>query len=185
MYQLLENLLHWARTQRKSIKINLEEISPYNEISIIQELVNNSLTKKNLEMIIQIPKNLKIESDPNLFETIFRNLISNAIKFSSDGKLEINSEEFTDTVRITVKDCGVGMQQETIDDIFNSEFVESSFGTKGETGTGIGLVICREFIALLGGRLIVNSTLGVGSSFTVELPKVLPAGNGNKQKKQQ
>lgn len=185
VYQLLENLLHWARTQRKSIKINLEEISPYNEISIIQELVNNSLTKKNLEMIIQIPKNLKIESDPNLFETIFRNLISNAIKFSSDGKLEINSEEFTDTVRITVKDCGVGMQQETIDDIFNSEFVESSFGTKGETGTGIGLVICREFIALLGGRLIVNSTLGVGSSFTVELPKVLPAGNGNKQKKQQ
>lgn len=173
IFQLLDNLLNWARSQSKTIKINLKEISPYNEIVNIQELVTNLLDKKNLEMVVHIPKDLKINSDPNLFEAIFRNFISNSIKFSSDGKLEIFSEELTDIVKITVKDCGIGMKQETIDKLFNSEFVESTFGTMGEAGTGIGLVICREFIALLGGRLIVNSELGSGSSFIVELPKVI------------
>lgn len=171
VFQLLENLLNWARSQSKAITIKLQRISLFEEFLGIRELVADGLKSKNLEMIISIPRELNIDSDPNLFEAIFRNFITNAIKFSSDGKLEIIGEDFDDKVRITVKDCGVGMTQETIDKLFNNQFVESSFGTMGEAGTGIGLVICREFIALLGGQLKVESEPGAGSSFIVELPK--------------
>ncbi len=171
IYELLDNLLNWARSQNTAIALDIQSLSPYHEITTINELVNNALKDKKLEIKINIPEDLIIQSDHNMFKAICRNLITNSIKFSSNGNIDVYTTDSDDAIKITIKDCGTGMSQETIDKILKDDSTYSTQGTKGESGSGIGLVICKEFIAKLKGELKIESTLGVGSSFIITLPK--------------
>ena len=109
--------------------------------------------------------------DVNMLKTILRNLLTNAIKFSyPGGKIDVMTVVNPDDIEISVKDFGVGMSKEKINDLFNIEADKPSRGTADERGTGLGLLICKEFIEMHNGQLHIESKLGKGSSFTVVFP---------------
>lgn len=170
-FQLLENLLNWTRSQSQSIKLNIQEFEPRNEIDKINNLLENAFAEKGLKLENQVPSDLKLLSDPNLFEVIFRNLITNAAKFSSQGVIEVLFEDKNETVCFKVKDYGVGMEQSQIDEIFSDQFSNSTAGTNGEVGTGLGLSVCKDFIHILNGKLSIESEVGKGTTFKVCMPK--------------
>jgi signal transduction histidine kinase len=111
-------------------------------------------------------------ADKPMLQTIIRNIVSNAIKFTNEGGLiVISSSQTADNTEITIEDNGVGMTQETIKKILGTIELNSTKGTSGETGTGMGLIISKEFIQRHKGTLNIESTLGKGSSFIITLPR--------------
>ena len=127
---------------------------------------------KNLEIENNIPENLFVKADINSVSTVFRNLLSNAIKYSFDsGTIAIDAEEKDNYSYISVTDSGQGIDPENIPRLFKIDEGFSTKGTQKEEGTGLGLIICKEFIEKNGGTISVNSKKGEGSSFTISLPK--------------
>lgn len=173
VYALLENLLEWSRSQRGMITFNPEKID-------LGMLLQNSMTvlhlqadKKYIEMVNNIPHGTKVFADVNSISTVFRNLISNAIKFTENkGLIIVSIKEANDKfVTVSVKDNGIGMSEEMLSKIFNIEESKSSKGTSNETGTGLGLILCKEFIEKNGGKIWVESAEGTGTCFYFTLPK--------------
>jgi len=172
-YQLLENLLQWARSQTERMAFNPEEL----EIDkLIEEIINVQKIQAEQKDIIldnRSIKGLKVKADKNMTETILRNLIGNAIKFSnSGGKVICSTTPAGGYVEISVIDNGVGIQEKKLKSLFSLDQVESSAGTAGETGTGLGLVLCQEFTRRHSGKIEVTSKPGKGSTFTVSLPSL-------------
>jgi PAS domain S-box-containing protein len=174
LYQLLENLLQWSRMQR-----NLIEYIPknFNLSSIIIKNINvakESAKLKEINFFTDIPEDLIVTVDEQMCNTVLRNLISNAVKFTPrGGKIEIGatvkpSESFT---VIYVKDNGIGIDRETISKLFKFDEKVSQKGTEGEPSTGLGLLLCKEFIEKHNGRIWVTSEIGIGSTFYFNLPK--------------
>lgn len=170
--ELLANLLEWSLSQMNKVVINKE----YCDISIIAihicEIMEHAAQRKNIILDNRIEKGTIAFADKNMLETIFRNLISNAIKFTKDeGVISLTSESFSKEVLLSVKDTGVGMSKEMIDQILRIETRHSTRGTAKEEGTGLGLQICKDFIEKNGGRLEIKSILGKGSVFSFSLKK--------------
>jgi len=173
LYLLLENLLEWSRAQRGLIQFN-----PINfELNFIAnncvELLKLSADKKRIKLVNNVASDFNIYADPNLITTIIRNLISNAIKFTlNDGIIEVGADMLTDqnTVKVYVKDSGIGMEQEIIDKLFRIDVNITSKGTSGESGTGLGLILCKEFVEKHNGKIWVESKIGLGSTFNFTLP---------------
>lgn len=179
LHQLLENLLTWSRSQTGKLEFNLENTDI---VSIINDILTvNEGNIQNKKLMI-MPSNLQsklIITDKNLLSTILRNLISNAIKFTPEGgTIEIGIEELSKYVdsqsilNIYVKDTGIGMTDETINNLFRIDKNVTTKGTAGEKGTGLGLIICKEFVEKLGGRIWIESLLGKGSTFWISLNQV-------------
>ena len=106
-----------------------------------------------------------------MINTIIRNLITNAIKFTKqDGIISVESGLKNESVEISIKDTGVGMNEETIGKLFRLESTHSSMGTNNEAGTGLGLILCKEFVEKHGGKIVVDSELGKGSTFSFCIP---------------
>jgi len=170
-YVLLDNLLQWAQTQTNQITFNPELIHLKSLVQDCIEGIENQSRFKDIELVNSISTNHTINGDVNQIKTIVRNLISNAIKYTSrNGLVIIKSEENIDEMQITVKDTGVGISENDIQNLFKIDRIFSTPGTNHERGSGLGLVLCKEFIEKHGGKIWVKSTEGKGSEFVFAIP---------------
>ena len=171
-YKLLENLLTWAKTQRGEIEINKKAFN-------LKELVETSIapykysaSQKKIEIVINILPDANISVDRNTSMRIIGNLTNNAIKFTPEGgTITISYHENGDSIEIHILDTGVGMTSEVIGKLFRIEKGISTKGTNNEKGTGLGLILCKEFINKNGGNISVKSEVGKGSEFIITFPK--------------
>jgi ligand-binding sensor domain-containing protein/signal transduction histidine kinase len=170
IYKLLENLLQWSRTQTGNIEYEPEEFALSELIDSNIVLIDTMLKRKNLEIICHGAKDLTVYADKNMINTVLRNLITNAIKFTNNGNIYITWEQNNSFIMVKVIDTGIGIKQEKLNDIFNIEVSKSTHGTSGETGTGLGLLLCKEFVIKNNGSIYVESEEGKGSTFTFTLP---------------
>jgi len=164
--ELLDNLLIWARTQTNRIEILKSSIDVDELVFGVVALITTVAEKKNIELVFPNKTNLKIYADRNSIQTVLRNLILNAIKFSlPDRKVEIIIEEKDYEIVFKIIDKGIGMTEKEVDDLFKIEKLHSKQGTSGEIGTGLGLILCYELLVLNGGNIWVESQKDKGSSF--------------------
>lgn len=171
IYGLLENLLDWARLQTNQVYIKKDKINIFEIINNIVLLYKDALKKKEIKIDLLIEHNTEVIADKHSIETVIRNLISNAIKFSyTGGKILIGLEKHEKDVIIYVKDFGCGISKEKIDTLFLVEESKSTLGTQNEKGTGLGLMICKELVEKNGGKIWVESQLKKGSTFYILLP---------------
>ncbi len=168
---LLENLLEWAKAQTNKTIFKPEKIVFNSLLAECIGMMSNSLQAKNIEIVQIIPTQTIVLADPEMLKTILRNLIGNAIKFTAvSGKISVNAKINPGNVEISLIDNGVGMDKNQIKSLFKIGEIKSEKGTKGESGTGLGLMICKEFVEKHGGKIWVESQLGKGSNFSFTLP---------------
>jgi len=171
VFELVENLLNWARIQTDSIHpcpvpFDVKEI-----ILKKLDLHRDIAEAKGITMKHQLPDKLIAFADINLLKTTLRNLINNAIKFSQKGgSILVKASRNNQFIEISVTDSGLGMTQELIDTLFNLETTRTQHGTDGERGSGLGLVLCKEFVEKNKGILTVESQEGIGSTFSFTVP---------------
>lgn len=171
LYNLLTNLLVWSQSQTKSIEFSPQITNIKENIDNQIELLDDILKKKNITIEKKYNDILAIV-DNKMYETIVRNLISNAIKYSNEGsKIIVEVIDDNNMITTTVQDFGVGMKEEDINNLFQINKVSSKLGTKGEKGTGLGLMLCKEFVEKHKGKIWVESEFGKGSKFIFTIPK--------------
>lgn len=170
-YKLLVNLLDWSRLQQGKIKPAMDFIDIYLIAEKVQSELMAPASLKNIKVDNQISSDLKTYGDELMVGTLFRNLLNNSIKFTPKGGfITLSANLINGQVKICVTDTGIGMDQSTIRNLFNIELSKGKPGTEGETGTGLGLMVCSEFIHLMGGKITVKSRPGKGSTFCFTLP---------------
>jgi two-component system sensor histidine kinase/response regulator len=170
-YNLLENLLYWSRTQREKLDFNPEMINLYDLVVENIELMNTLANNKNITVENELPADLTAFADNNMIKTIIRNLINNAIKFTNEnGRVKISSETDKDMVHLHIKDTGIGIEEENLKKIQDQKQYFTTYGTKREKGSGLGLNLCFDFAKRNKGDLKINSAYGEGSLFTLSLP---------------
>jgi len=171
-HNLLENLLEWSRTQTDRIKYDPSHESLTRIIDETVHVLNASIKKKDLVFNSEIQEDISAYFDKNMIQTVVRNLLNNAIKFTpSGGKITISVKDNHDFLAVSISDTGVGISEEKLPMLFQFEDFHTTTGTAGELGTGLGLIICHEFIKKHGGEITVTSEQGKGSTFTFTLPK--------------
>jgi signal transduction histidine kinase len=169
---LLSNLLEWARSQVGIMKFTPQKIELSRLINDAKDLLSDSASKKSIEIKVLLPENFTVYADMHMTKTILRNLLSNAIKFTNPGGLIQIEAGNTDSVSvISVTDNGIGIKKDSIAKLFRIEDCRSTPGTQGETGTGLGLLLCSDFVKKHGGKIWVESEEGKGSRFVFTLPK--------------
>jgi signal transduction histidine kinase len=173
VYELLEQLLTWARSQQGTLPYHPMPLSLHALSHYVAELVRNQSDDKDLTIQCLAAEDAQAHADLNMVETVFRNLLSNAIKFTDrGGAITIDASDAGEMVAVSVSDTGVGMPESKRQRLFRiGEQNISSAGTAGERGTGLGLILCKEFINRHGGDIWVESEEGQGSTFTFTLPK--------------
>ncbi len=168
---LLENLLQWSRTQTGKIKYEPEYIAVHEIVKDNINLFKNNAKEKEIKLIDAVDDNTPVWADKNMTDTVIRNLLSNALKYTdSGGEIVISSTIKDHKVFISVKDDGVGMTEESKAKIFRIDTLHSTYGTMDEKGSGLGLLLCKEFIEKQGGEITFESELNKGSVFTFSLP---------------
>ncbi len=172
IYGLIENLLQWASMQQGSIPINFESLLLQKVVNECVELLKESANKKQIEIICDIPADLKIIADKNILQTIIRNLVSNALKFTPrSGQINIMVKTNTDkSIEIIVKDTGIGMNSKMVNNLFDLDADTYRKGTEGESSSGLGLILCKEFATKLNGEIWVESEEGKGTTIHLSLP---------------
>lgn len=174
LFALLENLLHWARSQSGAITFKPKNIPVDEIINETISTLSHHAAKKYITLKYHSHSGLMVFVDQNMLSTVIRNLASNAIKFSKAGDtIVLDAIQKEDTLLLTIKDSGVGMNPSQVDTLFKVEKSKSRKGTEGETGTGLGLILCKEFVDRHNGYIWAESVVGKGSTFYVELPKKL------------
>jgi two-component system sensor histidine kinase/response regulator len=167
----LDNLLEWSQSQMKGIEVKPQ---PYLLKSLVLdslELLQQSLAIKNIKIDLDIPPHYKIHADTNHIKLVIRNLVTNAIKFSYKGStIYLQATKQNPFIIFSVKDSGTGMPSEKAVSIFQQHEITSAYGTQNERGTGLGLVLCKEFIDKNGGEIWAESEEGKGSTFSFSIP---------------
>lgn len=171
LLSITQNLLNWSRIQFNQFNISRQDIQ-------ILDMFNNTILfqkeiakQKEIEFEIELKDSFSLNTDPEMLETVLRNLTSNAIKYSYPGsKIVLTAKESNETAQIIVEDSGIGIPSEKLQFLFTNKNIISSPGTKNERGTGLGLTICKDFINSLGGKIEVESKEGVGTRFIIILP---------------
>jgi signal transduction histidine kinase/ligand-binding sensor domain-containing protein len=177
-YSMLENLLQWSYSQTKKLKCSPEQFDLGTTLKPVLSLGLQVAKLKDIHVEINLPETLPCFADMNMSATIFRNLISNAVKFTPDGgKIDISAEVKDKFISLSIRDTGIGMDQATIGNLFKVDRNVSKDGTKGEKGSGLGLILCYEFVKMNKGELFVESEPGKGAAFTVQLPFAPPNTN--------
>ena len=171
-FELLEEILLWIKSHSGKLKFD-PEIFEFIEISEdVLSTFEDRLNSKNINIKLFQSEKISLNTDKNMYKTILRNLISNAIKFTNDnGFIKIFALKTQNEITIIVSDNGVGMDKESIAQLWNDRYSKSIKGTNEETGTGFGLKLCKELIEKQGGRIWVESEVGKGSSFKFTIPK--------------
>lgn len=169
--ELLENLLYWSRTQTGKIEVKKNRIDLTKLIFGIIDLFSANAEKKNIELQYNAPNTIVVYADPFMVKTVLRNLISNAVKFTvENGKVEVVVIRKDDKALIEVIDSGIGIEEERAQRLFTMKVSKSTLGTAKEKGTGLGLLLCKEFVELNDGTIGVVSKLNEGSNFSFTLP---------------
>jgi signal transduction histidine kinase len=171
-FRLLQNLLEWSQTQTG--KIHFEPVQfPLTSITTeIVDLVKTSAGNKNIILRSAISPETEVFADKNMIHTVIRNLLLNAVKFTkSGGRILLTARNTGNMVEISVTDNGVGISPENFKKLFCIDCNMISYGTNGEQGTGLGLILCKEFIEKNAGTIRVESELGLGSTFTISIPE--------------
>lgn len=169
---LLENLLLWASLQVDRIEFKPSSIEIYELVSSIETLFTTAFQHKNIKFTNAIPANCSAFADDYMVNTILRNLISNAVKFTPvGGKISVIAEDDEDMILISVKDNGMGISDENLKKIFQLDQPISSLGTNGEKGTGLGLLLCKEMVEKNHGEIWVESIPGGETIFSFTLPR--------------
>lgn len=172
LYQLLENLLHWSRAQTGAIVYTPSEL----DLKLITEevisLVSPQAKAKNIKIIVDFKKEYVIYADDDLLMTVLRNLLTNAIKYSYEGqKILINANKKDDNIlELSITDFGIGIPENIQKSLFAIERGESRLGTNNEKGTGLGLILCKEFIELNKGTIDFVSVPNQGTTFFITIP---------------
>lgn len=177
-YNLLENLLDWSRAQTGTLKFNPEELNLALIIDDCIRLYHSRAENKGLELLANVDDKLPVvKADKNMVTTVIRNLISNAIKYTRFGdKITVMAHPQNNMVKLAVVDTGIGIEQHNLNRLFRIDSNLSTPGTNKERGTGLGLILCKEFVERNGGDITVQSKLDKGSTFSF----TLPAGNVKK-----
>ena len=171
VYAMLENLLEWARTQTGSIQFNPEEI-------IIRDIISENFSNikafadnKKIKLLSEVKNGLMIKGDRNMLNTILRNLLNNAVKFTNKGgKVSVNALKTNEYITFSVKDTGVGIPKDDIGKLFRIDIKYSNPGTSDESGTGLGLILCKEFVEKHKGKIWVESVINKGTEFKFTIP---------------
>ncbi len=174
-FRLLNNLLDWSLLESNKITLSLKEVNFKNLIQENIEFMADFAKQKNIHLISDVQSDIFLIVDGNMLHTVLRNLISNAVKFTPEnGVVEVKTIDKTDTVEVLVTDSGVGIDNDTLEKIFNTNTGFSTKGTNNETGTGLGLLLCQNFIKLHHGEIWVKSELQKGTTFGFSIPKNVP-----------
>lgn len=172
-YKLLQNLLDWSRMQTGSIKFHPKNIDLYPYVLESIMLLQATADKKQIRLKADMEKGTTVFGDPDMISMVIRNLISNALKFTQpQGRVEISSHSEQHFEYVHVSDNGIGMSPDTLSKLFRIDVHPSTLGTEDEKGTGLGLILCQEFVKRNGGDIQVDSTPGKGSVFTFTIPKI-------------
>ncbi len=172
-YHLLENLLMWARAESETVKSNKQKIFVSELIERPKMVLIESANQKNIKISTEIEENLLVFVDRNMIETTIRNLISNAIKFTKEGKEICISarQNGNDEIQISVIDHGVGMSKNVKDHLFSLKKSVTTAGTNKERGTGFGLKLCKDFVERNNGKISILSEEGIGTEVILTFPK--------------
>ena len=176
---LLKNLLEWARSQTDKMQFAPEHFE-------LAHLIEQTLTElkppadqKSIKLRNDIHEDILVFADKNMTGTVIRNLVSNAIKFTMEGSaVDISARKTPEEIIVSVKDNGVGIDSKRIEGLFRIDANVSTPGTNNEKGTGLGLILCKEFVEKHGGRIWVESEEGKGSEFCFSLPIVTGSRSG-------
>ncbi|MCF6239864.1 MAG: hybrid sensor histidine kinase/response regulator [Bacteroidales bacterium] len=174
-YDLLENMLLWAKSHISEIKPQFRKILIKEIAESVIDLYKSQAEKKHINILMNIPNHLFAFSDIETIKIVFRNLISNAIKFTPEnGSITIDAKETGDYITIFVKDTGVGIAQEDIEKIFDDKKHFTTYGTDSEKGSGIGMGLCKHYIEANGGQINIESTPRKGTTVKFTLKKAKP-----------
>lgn len=171
LYKLLENLLQWAGIQQGLFPFRPEKVKLCKIVNDSISVLYDAARNKEIEIVCNIPDDLIVYIDTNMFQTVIRNLISNAVKFTpKGGQIKINAGIINKkNVEISVSDTGIGMDESMINKIFNLNAKVNRPGTDGEPSTGLGLLLCKEFIEKHGGEIRVESGINKGTTFYINI----------------
>lgn len=168
---LLDNLLNWSRVRQGKMKIYAEDCNLHELINECFGILETAANLKNINLQAEVVDNIPLRADKYLLTTTLRNLLSNAVKFTrNNGIVGVKAYRQNNQCVFEIWDTGIGMNQQQLDKLFMPDDKHSSVGTSGEPGTGLGLIICKEFVDKMGGKLQVQSAPGEGTSFFVYLP---------------
>jgi len=168
---LLTNLLEWSQSQSGRMAFNPEYFELYSVLNEVVLLFNGNAEQKFIKIVNEIDAGVKINADRRMIGSVLRNLISNAIKFTNPGgKITITTVIEENEIVISVADTGVGIKKERLDKLFSISESYSTQGTQKEKGTGLGLILSKEFVEKHNGKIRAESTVGVGTVFYVSLP---------------
>jgi Signal transduction histidine kinase len=171
--ELLENLLNWSKSQTGKLDNKPKKIVLSSLLNKVKENASAQATVKNISINILQPEETEVYADENMVNTIFRNLISNAIKYSyPGGRINVIAIQQKNNVEISVSDNGVGIPKSKLNQLFKISSETQSLGTANEKGSGLGLILCKEFVEKLGGKIWVESIEGKGSNFKFTIPSL-------------
>jgi signal transduction histidine kinase len=174
LYRLLENLLTWSRVQRGMIAYQPQNIDIKWLVDRDVDLLNVQATQKQITLNSLIQEQMFVYADVNMVDTVIRNLISNALKFTYvGGTVEISAYQDDHYIEVSVSDTGVGIEEEDLSKLFRIDAKYKRTGTAQEEGTGLGLILCKEFIERHRGKIWVESQVGKGTVFRFTIPKNL------------
>jgi len=175
LFRMTDNLLHFSRFQIGRIEYNPVELEIKKMIDTVLSPLKGNSIKKQISIVANVPVDIKVFADEDMVNSILQNLISNAVKFTKKGgnisiqALDYNEPDGKKMVKVSVKDDGIGIDDELKDKIFK-DHVPSSAGTNREIGSGLGLLLAKEFVEQNGGKIILLSKVNEGSTFTFTLP---------------
>ena len=174
-YELLINLLEWSRSQMGTMQFKQAEINLYALTKETFSLYNGKAIQKEITLTNSAQEKSSVYADQNMLKTILRNLVSNALKFTDrGGAVEIIDRDLEGFKEITVRDTGIGIEHEDLKKLFKLDEGFTTEGTEEEMGTGLGLILCKEFVEKNGGKIWVESKVGFGSKFIFTLPTKKP-----------
>lgn len=169
---LVDNLLNWAKMQQQKLEVRTTKIHLLTFINGNTDFLQHQYLTRKISIKIEIPDSIYVMADSDMLQSIVRNLLSNAFKFTDhDGEVIVRAEKSAPgIIRIAVIDSGIGMSAEILHSLFSKEPIKGATGLSGEKSAGIGLILCRDFVELQGGTIYAESTPGKGSTFTFTVP---------------
>ena len=165
------NLLEWSMTQSGKIEYYPVEFNINTLILDNVDLLEGATTSKEIKVNTFLYEKLIVKADKNMINTVIRNLLTNAVKYTNpDGEITVQSDLDDNEIQVSITDTGVGIEQDRLKNLFDIDIDTSTKGTQRESGTGLGLILCKEFIDKHNGSILVKSTEGKGSTFMFSLP---------------